>query len=318
MNASELVHNAQELLNKFPPDYEEANKLFERAYKLEPKNSFVLSAYGEFMITIGNLENGKILIEESINVDPSDDYIKYFNLGQILEGEESLSIWKKGIDILANKLRTMETNNNFKNSSNEQICFLKDQLCSAFCAVTELYMTDLCDEEGAEAEIQRYLDKSEKINEDHFETLCCKLSYLKTIDNIHESKKYVSRIKELLYNKYDLNSDDLIDDDSLSRFPEYSVRLNLSRTLIDLNETELAEEILHSLLVEDDEDWQVWYLLSWCSLVTNNIENSIESFNLFEKYGEKHIIDPELKKQFKLDLENLRQNIEKVSEFEKK
>ncbi|KAH7650406.1 TPR repeat [Cryptosporidium bovis] len=317
MNAIGLVHNAQECLTRFPPDYEEASKLLERAYQLEPKNSFVLSVYGEFMMAIGELEKGRALIEESISVDPSDDHIKYFNLGQILEGEESLFIWKKGIEILINKLRIMEANSP-EDFSNEQLYFLKNQLCSAFCAVIELYMTDLCDNEDAETEIQKYLEKSEKIDKDHFETLCCKLSYLKTIDDIDESKKCVSRIRELLYSRYGLNLEDPINDDSLLQLPEYSVRLNLSRTLIDLNETELAEELLNSLLTEDEEDWQVWYLLSWCFLVSDNILNSIESFNLFKKYGEKHIIDLELKKQFKLDLENLRQNIEKIHKSGKK
>lgn len=316
METSELLSKAQELINNFPPEYDNANILFTQAIKLDPSNSIVLSAYGEFMCSIGNFDRAKELLEKSIELNPYDDYVKYFNLAQILDGEESLFYWRKGIEILRESIEvTMKKTENNK-SSVEKLELMKDQLCSAHCAISELFMTDLCYNDEAESQVRENLNRASEVNEDHFETLCCKLSYFKTIDDFEECKFYVSRIKHILTNKYNLRVElnDLADEykNYEALLPEYSVRLNLSRTLIDLNETELAELILSTLLKEDEEDWQVWYLLSWCSLVSEDVNEAVEYFELFEKYGNKHIKDIELKQQFISDIENLKLNIEKT------
>ncbi|OII74136.1 TPR repeat-containing protein [Cryptosporidium ubiquitum] len=316
MKTLELLSKAQALINKFPPEYENANILFTQAVKLDPLNSNILSAYGEFMCSIGNFDRAKELLEKSIKINPYDDYVKYFSLAQILDGEESLFYWRKGIEILRENIKNiMEKRENDKYSI-EKLDLMRDQLCSAYCAISELFMTDLCYNNEAESQVRENLAKASEINEDHFETLCCKLSYFKTIDDFEECKLYVSKIKRILENKYNLCVEfkDLVDEykDNEVLLPEYSVRLNLSRTLIDLNETELAELVLSTLLKEDEEDWQVWYLLSWCSLVSEDVNGAVECFKLFEKYGNKHIQDTELKQQFMSDIDNLKLNIEKI------
>ncbi|KAJ1611215.1 TPR repeat protein [Cryptosporidium canis] len=318
MKAFELSLKAQELINKFPPEYENANTLFTKAIKLEPLNSTILSSYGEFMCSIGNFNRAKELLEKSIQIDPTGDYVKYFSLAQIMDGEESLFYWRRGVEILTKNIDilSMEKKDDF---TIDRLSLMRDQLCSAHCAISELFMTDLCYNDDAESQVIEHLTKATKINPENFETLCCKLSYFKTIDNFEECKSHISKIKHILRNKYNISIDSADNADEHKNnehlLPEYSVRLNLSRTLIDLNETELAEIILSTLLKEDEEDWQVWYLLSWCSLVSEDLNGAIECFELFEKYGTKYIQDSELKKQFMLDLENLKSNIERIGEF---
>lgn len=317
MKTSELLSKAQELINKFPPEYDNADILFTKAIKLDPLNSIVLSAYGEFMSSIGNFDRAKEFLEKSIQINPADDYVKYFSLAQILDGEESLFYWRKGIEILTKEIKNaiVEKIEDDK-STIERLDLMKNQLCSAHCAISELFMTDLCFNDDAESQVIDNLAKASEVDPDNFETLCCKLGYFKTIDNFEECKLYISKIKHILENKYNLyiNPTNSIDEcrNNEHLLPEYSVRLNLSRTLIDLNETELAELVLSTLLKEDEEDWQVWYLLSWCSLVSEDVNGAVECLELFEKYGSKHIQEAELKQQFILDLENLRSNIDKI------
>ncbi|KAF7459084.1 putative assembly chaperone of rpl4 [Cryptosporidium felis] len=272
--------------------------------------------YGDFLCSIGELGKAEEMLKKSIDISPDDDYIKYFNLAQILDGEQSLFYWKRGIKLLFLLINKLETNDSMGNDSIiEQLKFMKNQLCSAYCAISELFMTDLCDLEEAETEIQKYLSKATEINDSHFETLCCKLSYFKTISDFDNCDLVISKIKDILLYKFKLGGDNFdsaySQNENESQLPEYSVRVNLSRTLIDLNETEFAELILNTLLNEDEEDWQVWYLLSWCYLVSNDVTGAIESLEMFEKYGKKHIKEPEVEKQFISDLENLRFNIEK-------
>lgn len=317
MKTFELLSKAQELINKFPPEYDKADIMFTKAIKLEPLNSTVLSAYGEFMCSIGNFDRAKELLEKSIQINPVDDYVKYFSLAQILDGEESLFYWKKGIEILTRNIENVEVEKRESDKYTvERMDLMKNQLCSAYCAISELFMTDLCYNDDAESQVIENLAKASEVDPENFETLCCKLSYFKTIDNFEECKLYISKIKQILKNKYNLcidptdSTDECMDKEHL--LPEYSVRLNLSRTLIDLNETELAELVLSTLLKEDEEDWQVWYLLSWCNLVSEDVNGAVECLGLFEKYGSKHIQDAELKQQFVFDLENLRSNVEKI------
>ncbi|KAH8582493.1 TPR repeat [Cryptosporidium sp. chipmunk genotype I] len=313
MKTLELLSKAQALINKFPPEYDNANVLFTQAIQLDPLNSSILSAYGEFLCSIGNFDRGKELLEKSIRVSPDDDYVKYFSLAQILDGEESLFHWRKGIEILRENIKILEKRESDK-SSIERLYLMKSQLCSAHCAISELFMTDLCYSNDAENQVKENLAKASEVNDDHFETLCCKLAYFKTIDDFEECEKHVLKIKHILANKYNLSvelSDFAEEPRNDVILPEYSVRLNLSRTLIDLNETELAELVLNTLLKEDEEDWQVWYLLSWCSLVSEDANGAEECFEMFKKYGNKHIQDIELKQQFISDLENLKLNIER-------
>jgi hypothetical protein len=42
----------------------------------------------------------------------------------------------------------------------EESGVIRHQICSAYCGIAELYLTDLCMEEGAEADCQAAMDKA--------------------------------------------------------------------------------------------------------------------------------------------------------------
>ncbi|KAL7069363.1 hypothetical protein ACR3K2_02980 [Cryptosporidium serpentis] len=310
----ELLSKAQSLLESFPPDYQEAGKLFKMAYNAEPKNSLILSNYAEYLLLVGEIDRAKEMLQKSITINPYDDYIKYFSLAQLLDGEESMDTWKKGICILDEKMKNEGDEDNINR--------FKSQMCSALTAIAELYMTDLCDLSDAEEQVKWCIDLALSYEKDNFETLCCQLSYFKTINDRDNSKILVQHLKDILYNKLGLkrksvdksiiigDAENCLENCNDAKTPDFQFRLNLCRTLIDLDETEFAEDILDSLLEEDEEDWQVWYILAWCCIVGSNIEGAKEAVELCKKFSSKYIIDLEMISQVQEDIHNLVTNIE--------
>jgi hypothetical protein len=83
-----------------------------------------------------------------------------------LQGKESLELYNKAIEIITTTLGNLEPSpvnkvddqtSNFPEGQQET---LERELSSAFCAVAELWMTDLCDESEAESECASSIDKA--------------------------------------------------------------------------------------------------------------------------------------------------------------
>ena len=79
---------------------------------------------------------------------PNQGHAKFFSLAQLFSGQESLDIYKQGILILQDVLSQMDQESNEAKEA-------RKELSNSFCSVAELYMTDLCDKEEAEAECSR-------------------------------------------------------------------------------------------------------------------------------------------------------------------
>ena len=96
----------------------------------------------------GKVEQAKQCLGRAITVLPNQGHAKYFSLAQLFSGQESLDIYKQGILILQDVLSQLDMDSNEAKEA-------RKELSNSFCAVSELYMTDLCDKEEAEAECSR-------------------------------------------------------------------------------------------------------------------------------------------------------------------
>lgn len=76
----------------------------------------------------GELDTARVILGRAITLEPDSGHSKYLSMAQLLSGKEALGMYKKGLEIIQEE----------KGS--------KRELSNAFCAVAELYMTDLCDE----------------------------------------------------------------------------------------------------------------------------------------------------------------------------
>ena len=85
-----------------------------------------------------------------------------------MQGKESLELYNKAIEIITNIAKEIESSSNkdiqIDPKAEQKIAnspqTLKQELSNSFCAVAELWMTDLCDESEAEHECDSNINKA--------------------------------------------------------------------------------------------------------------------------------------------------------------
>ena len=120
----------------------------------------------------GDAENAKHCLGRAITVAPSSGHTKYLSLAQLMQGRESLDLYNKAIEIMYVVINETESSSDRKlpDQEEKQAKFispqtLKQELSNSFCAIAELWMTDLCDEKEAEQECESNIKKSIEVNE---------------------------------------------------------------------------------------------------------------------------------------------------------
>lgn len=88
------------------------------------------------------------MLTRSILLAPEEGPDKYLYMAQLHEGREALGYYEKGLDLLERQFGISA------GTPKEDSAKLKQRLCMAYCSVGELFLTDLCYEEDAEARCQ--------------------------------------------------------------------------------------------------------------------------------------------------------------------
>ena len=125
-----------------------AQKFLQRALEINSDHPRALEMTASLLLEAGQVEQAKQCLGRAITVLPNQGHAKFFSLAQLFSGQESLDIYKQGILILQDVLSQMDQESNEAKEA-------RKELSNSFCAVAELYMTDLCDKEEAEAECSR-------------------------------------------------------------------------------------------------------------------------------------------------------------------
>ena len=89
-----------------------------------------------------------------------------------MQGRESLELYKSAIEIMKKVIEKSDCSVDKKVADQEEKLVnslspetLKQELSNTYCAIAELYMTDLCDENEAEQECESNIKKSIEVNE---------------------------------------------------------------------------------------------------------------------------------------------------------
>lgn len=83
---------------------------------------------------------------------PEQGHSKYMSLAQLQQGHEALRLLHKGVALLTVSLNQHQGGG----AEAEERASIVRQLSSAYCAMIELYLTDLCFDEDAEARAEEY------------------------------------------------------------------------------------------------------------------------------------------------------------------
>lgn len=124
---------------------------------------------------------------------PSSGPLKYFQLAQLEDGHICLSLYTKGISLLeaslsdllsappkqskkskkTKKRGALEGGSREDTSEAPEVVETKSRLVAAYCAVAELYFTDLCDQADAETNAESAIKRALELQPESAEALLC-------------------------------------------------------------------------------------------------------------------------------------------------
>jgi tetratricopeptide (TPR) repeat protein len=280
----ELLEEAEAFLDEYPPNVAMARKTLEVAVNMEPENPQVLDACGAFFIEYEDERVGVAILKKSIQVSPETNPLNYFYLGQLSIGREAVNYFSAGLQ-LAKKMHTTEG------------------VVSALCSLGELWMTEeLCDEPEARQSSESAFRAALKEGPNQIEPLVGLAGFCKIVREHKESEELCIKAVKILAETEDVGD---------IPFP---LRLNLCRTLIDLELAEEALSVLHYLLQEDEEDVEAWFLVACAHLMSDDCEAAAETVShAFELCK----ADVEQKKLWGDNLRNLREAIKERRQVSK-
>ncbi|XP_046846352.1 probable assembly chaperone of rpl4 [Xenia sp. Carnegie-2017] len=263
----DLIQKVEEYIENF--NFEMAEKFCVRILETSPNNVRALNMVAAACLEIGKTDEAICYLKRAVEIEPDKGFSKYMTLGELLEGQHAVEYLKKGVELMINEKKCFEkedTDNPCENSDIEKIT--DRDISNAFCSLAEIYLTDFCLAEDAEASCKSYCNEAiqhDQNNPDAYQVMAnCLLSEQKN----EEAREALLKGMNLWRG---------IDDPVLksSRIPSYDSRISLSKMLIEINEFDTAADVLGELLSEDDEVVQVWYLLGWNEYLKEQDYNSV-------------------------------------------
>jgi len=292
-SVQDLMAKAEEMIQSFHPDT--AEKFYIKALEMEPNNTEVMDSLAALLLDMDDWDRAKELLERSMKLDPDGDFSKYMHYGQMSQGAEALKYYQRGIDLMQRERNKMQK----KHANQEDIVMLNQQISSAYCTIADLYLTDACFEENAEAECGRALELAIQFDKENPEVYQTMASYRISQQKPEEALTFLSQGYALWKDK-----------DFEEGLPSYEFRHNTAKLFVELNQPRTAAEIWESLLEEDDNIAEVYYHLAIAyrrfntSAAKENLEKAIillkrcgdlpflkEAQQLMEEMKEENIID---------------------------
>ncbi|KDO24295.1 hypothetical protein SPRG_09932 [Saprolegnia parasitica CBS 223.65] len=256
-NAAALLAKAEELVDQCQPEL--AIKFFQKAAALEPTNSEILDAIGELATEIDDPETALQAFGRSIELAPKNNPGKYLYAAQLLVGEESERYTLQGIAIMKELMPALpgiETTDESK--------LLRKQVCDAYCSLGELYMSDLCDADDAEAKCEMYLQEAMKYDMGLPEPTQALANLRLTQQRKDEACVFLDETYKRL---------GACDENTM---PSLEFRTFTGKLLIEVEKFEQAAYVLEGVMQEDDENAEVWFLVGSCYKALEDYDTALE------------------------------------------
>jgi tetratricopeptide (TPR) repeat protein len=263
-----LLALADAALNEeFPPNIEAAFDAYQQALELDENNVDALDAFGELLANLGDSERAIQILMKSAHIAPEVGPSKYFYLGQMLAGHDALCAYKKCYSLMEQQ------------SGNPEIL---EKMVATLCAIGELFTTDLADEDNAEALCAEAFSKAVALNSNSIEALNGLATFHRIKLEINESKELCSKAFDILAEAIESSEIDLQDVAPLG------LRQRFAENLVELEMVDEALAVLSTILEEDEEDIQSWFLTACCHLVGKQHEEARECLKQAKRLLKKH------------------------------
>ena len=218
-----------------------ACEFYEVALTVSPNNPDVLEAYAEIMLHhVQDLSRAEQLLRHAVEVNPRQGHIKYLSLAQLLSGSNSLQYYQAAFDILQSEL--------CRSKKKKKQLSLRRELSSVRCAVAELFLTDLCDDDTAEEQCEQAINDAAFFCSESIEVHQLRAS-LRLSQQRHKEALAELRLAVALTHR-------LPD----AHQPTYESKIELGKLLMQVSPDEGFRFLLEVLHLDDGNAY-VWFLL---------------------------------------------------------
>lgn len=280
------LEKAKDALDAYNID--EAFRFCVFALEMEEDNISALETMGTILCEKGNLKSAKEKFERAVHLSPAKGYAKYMSLAQLVEGEESVKNFNRGIELMEMekdaiiKGEEVEEEVGAKASPMARLEELQSDICRGHISVSEIYLTDLCEVEDAPTICKHHLDKAVETRPNSADAHQLLASWCISMmdddeeadDKFEEAKKSIKTSVALWLPQYQKATAEENDDDDTSRTAAASLlagpstsdaayadpvqpcplsveeRINASKILIELFMMKSDEDQLANLAVE--------------------------------------------------------------------
>uniref|UniRef100_A0A665TTB4 Si:dkey-12j5.1 n=1 Tax=Echeneis naucrates TaxID=173247 RepID=A0A665TTB4_ECHNA len=265
-SAQQLLEKTEECMDSF--DFEMAGLFCQRALDMDSNNLQALDMMGHICSELGDTQKAKGIFLRAVELSPDVGHSKYMYLGQIHSGQEAVDYYTRGIQVQLSALEkqaqtTVQSGATAQPHEDPDVPTAKD-VSVAYCSLAEIYLTDLCMEEGAADKCRELIERALQYHHDNPEALQLMASYLFSTERNQEGKEYLLRSVGLwLPAQKQSTASSSTAEGMQNVIPPYESRITTAKLLIETEEYEMAVDVLEGLLEEDDEVVQVWYLSGW-------------------------------------------------------
>uniref|UniRef100_UPI0037E78378 uncharacterized protein n=1 Tax=Semicossyphus pulcher TaxID=241346 RepID=UPI0037E78378 len=265
-SVQQLLEKTEECMDSF--DFETAGLFCQRALDVESTNLRALDMLGHICSELGDTQKAKGIFLRAVELSPDVGHSKYMYLGQIHSGQEAVDFYTRGIQVLQSALEkqaqtTAQPGAAALPDEDPELPTAKD-VSVAYCSIAEIYLADLCMEEGAADKCKEFIERALQYHYDNPEALQLMASYLFSTERNQEGKEYLMKSVGLWLPAQKQSAASLsTEEDTQNVIPPYEPRITTAKLLIECEEYEMAVDVLEGLLEEDDEVVQVWYLSGW-------------------------------------------------------
>ena len=189
------------------------------------------------------MEEGSLELAFNLCLKMEKQIVVLYILGQLSSGHEAINYYNEGI--------CMDSN--------------KDSIITAYLAMVEIYMTDLCDEPDASQKCDKFINSCLELDSESVDTYFMIADLRLCQCENQKAKAAIETAMGLFLNDFSI--------DLPTPMPTYDFRIKGAKVCIELELIDSALEILKTNECEFDEDLDLLYLSSLCYLLNSDKDN---------------------------------------------
>lgn len=262
-----------------------ALKFSEKALLIAPNSTRVLEMLGNIYAEIGEVESARNYFQQAATLQPDAGHVKFLYLGQLSEGLDAVKYYEKAIELMRKVLE------DGCDAGSTTVPVSVREISAAYCSLAELFMTDLCTEENAEATCSMYCEAAIESDKDNIDAYITKANFALNASQLDVSQSCAKQAFECWQQVTESVGD------SIAEVVAYQSRLTLVKILIEVEEYEFVVPIIEQLIEENEDDLLIWYYMGLSKSLqqaNNSISETSESKDASDLESPKYFLEKAL------------------------